>query len=156
VNSQLSKITQQTGRPYTAPPMAGTLKKKILTLDIKLSGALTYPEWINSLETYLDLMDIPGTKYQIWDMVKGKYKIPDRTNCKNYDSYCEWCTALEDSLEFASGKRKYIQLLTVRYRIKSLRGKTRDPEKQLTQHIYPPSVSHNSSLQFSHQSDYPF
>jgi len=68
--------------------------------------------------------------------------------------------ALEYSLEFASGKRKYIELLTARSKIKSLRGKTQDPKKQLaanmTQHIYSPSVSHNASLQFSHQSDYPF
>ena len=61
--------------------------------------------------------------------------------CKNYDSYCEWCTALEYSLEFRKWKEKIYSASDCTRQNKSLRGKTQDPQKQLTanmtRHIYP-------------------
>jgi len=53
--------------------------KEVPTLDIKLSGASTYPEWILPLQGYLDLLDITGTEYQVWDVVEGTYEKPAST-----------------------------------------------------------------------------
>jgi hypothetical protein len=49
--------------------------KKIPTLDTQLLGALLYPRWQLSIESYLDLIDI-GIDYQAWDIVTGDYQRP--------------------------------------------------------------------------------
>jgi hypothetical protein len=58
--------------------------RKIPTLDIKLSGAATYPEWVVSMEAYLDLIPVRDTDYRVWDIVMGTYLRPseasDKTN----------------------------------------------------------------------------
>ena len=47
------------------------MSKKILILDVKLSGVLTYLEWIISIENYLDLILVG--EYRVWDMMIRKY-----------------------------------------------------------------------------------
>jgi hypothetical protein len=47
--------------------------RKIPTLDIKLSDAATYPEWVVSIEAYLDLMPVRDMDYGLWDIVMGTY-----------------------------------------------------------------------------------
>jgi hypothetical protein len=47
--------------------------RKIPTLDIKLSGATTYPEWVVSIEAYLDLIPVRDKDYRVWDIVMGTY-----------------------------------------------------------------------------------
>jgi hypothetical protein len=58
--------------------------RKIPTLDIKLSGAATHPEWVVSIEAYLDLIPVRDTDYLVWDIVMGTYLRPseasDKTN----------------------------------------------------------------------------
>ena len=50
--------------------------REIPTLPIKLSGATTYPQWIISIEKYLDLIPIGTTEYRVWDIVLGDYQRP--------------------------------------------------------------------------------
>ena len=44
---------------------------KIPTLEVKLTGPSTYPEWMVSIQNYLDL--IPAGEYRVWDVVTGLY-----------------------------------------------------------------------------------
>ena len=66
-----------------------TLNKKIPTLDITLTSASTYPQWISSLEDYLFLLDVPRTEHQVWDVVTGNYKKPDEDNKREYKQWRE-------------------------------------------------------------------
>ena len=61
--------------------MAGSAKK-IPTLDLKLAGAATYPEWTIAIQAHLDLIPIENTKYRIWDIVDGKYQEPSQAGEK--------------------------------------------------------------------------
>ena len=54
--------------------------RKIPTLDIKLSGASTYPEWVVSIEAYLDLIPIQDTGYRVWDIIVGNYTCPTKAD----------------------------------------------------------------------------
>jgi hypothetical protein len=54
-----------------------TEPRKIPSLDIKLSGASTYSEWVVSIETYLDFIPVERTEeYRVWDIVMGIYIQP--------------------------------------------------------------------------------
>jgi hypothetical protein len=54
-----------------------TEPRKIPSLDIKLSGPLTYSGWAISIETYLDLIQVDRTEeYRGWDIVMGIYIQP--------------------------------------------------------------------------------
>jgi hypothetical protein len=58
--------------------------RQIPTLDIQLSGAAKSPEWVVSIEAYLDLILVRDTEYQVSDIVMGAYLRPsdasDKTN----------------------------------------------------------------------------
>jgi transposase InsO family protein len=55
-----------------------TEPRKIPTLDVKLSGPSTYPEWVVSIETYLDLIPVStAEEYRVWDIVMGRYLQPE-------------------------------------------------------------------------------
>jgi len=73
----------------TTHESTATLNKKIPTLDITLTGASTYPQWISSLEDYLFLLDVPRTEYQVWDVVTGSYAKPGETDKKEYKQWRE-------------------------------------------------------------------
>ena len=73
--------------PFIAPPIQQSLttmseaSRKIPTLEVKLSGPSTYPEWIISLQNYLDLVPARG-EYRVWDIVTGEYQEPPDTSDK--------------------------------------------------------------------------
>ena len=48
--------------------------RKIPTLDVKLSGPSTYPEWVISIENYLSIISIG--EYEVWDVITGEYAEP--------------------------------------------------------------------------------
>jgi len=52
------------------------LNTKIPTVP-KLSGSSTYPDWVSSLQSYMGLLKVPGTKYRAWRILTGKYPKPD-------------------------------------------------------------------------------
>jgi len=56
------------------------LNTKIPNIEPKLSGASTYPDWVSSLQTYLALFKVPGTKYRAWHLLEGKYTEPPESD----------------------------------------------------------------------------
>jgi hypothetical protein len=64
------------------------LSRKIPTLDTKLTGASTYPEWIMIIPigSYLDLVPA-GQDYQVWDVVTGNYGKPTTTKGRELRSW---------------------------------------------------------------------
>ena len=48
--------------------------RKIPTLDVKLTGPSTYPEWTISIQHYLRL--VPAGEQRVWDVVSGTYPQP--------------------------------------------------------------------------------
>jgi hypothetical protein len=62
------------------------LSRKIPTLHTKLTGASTYPEWIISIESYLDLVPA-GPDYRVWDVVTGSYEKPTATTGRELRSW---------------------------------------------------------------------
>jgi hypothetical protein len=51
--------------------------RKIPPLDIKLPGPSTYPGWVTSIGTYLDLIPIGRAEdCRVWDIVMGIYVPP--------------------------------------------------------------------------------
>ena len=59
-----------------------SISKKIPTLATKLNGPSTYPAWVRSIERYLDIIEIPDSKYRVWDVVTEKYQKPSETSGK--------------------------------------------------------------------------
>ena len=53
------------------------LNTEIPTVEPKLSGSSTYPDWVSSLQLYMGLLKVPGTKYRAWHILTGKYPKPD-------------------------------------------------------------------------------
>jgi len=52
------------------------LNTKIPAIEPKLSGSSTYPDWISSLQSYMSLLKVPGTKHRAWHILAGKYQKP--------------------------------------------------------------------------------
>jgi len=64
------------------------LNIKIPTIEPKLSGASTYPRWVSTLQTYLSLLKVRGTKHRVWQILTGKYIEPDPE--KEEDDWQMW------------------------------------------------------------------
>jgi transposase InsO family protein len=59
------------------PTIMPESSRKIPTLDTKLDGPSTYPEWLQSIEGYLDIVPIGNdADNRLWDVVTGDYKKP--------------------------------------------------------------------------------
>lgn len=77
-----------TPRPPTPPPPKNPImsesSRKIPTLDVKLSGTATYPEWTISIKNYLKL--VPTGEYRVWDIITGEYLEPGSIKTENASS----------------------------------------------------------------------
>ena len=62
--NQMEEVIQSTPPQSSSKMFEATISRKVPTLDVKLSGASTYPEWIISIENYLDLIPV-NNKYRI-------------------------------------------------------------------------------------------
>jgi hypothetical protein len=62
------------------------LSCKTPTLDTRLMGASTYPEWIISIESHLDLAPA-GRDCRVWDVVTGNYGKPTATTGRELRSW---------------------------------------------------------------------
>jgi hypothetical protein len=62
------------------------LSRKIPALNAKFTGASTYPEWIISIESYLDFVPA-GPDYRVWDVVTGNYGKPTATTGRELRSW---------------------------------------------------------------------
>ena len=58
--------------------------RKIPTLDVKLTGPSTYPEWTISIQHYLRL--VSAGEHRVWDVVSGIYPQPhdDETGAQQW------------------------------------------------------------------------
>jgi len=63
------------------------LNTKLPNIEPKLSGASTYPDWKSSLQTYLGLVKIPGTKNRAWHILTGKYIEPAKDDEDNWQMW---------------------------------------------------------------------
>jgi len=51
------------------------MSNKIASLNVKLSGAANYPEWVTSLKLYLRITEI-NEEHDTWDIITGDYTKP--------------------------------------------------------------------------------
>jgi len=72
-SEETSGSTSATTTTTAAMTSTAELNIKIPTIKPKLSGSSTYPRWISSLQTYLSLLKVPGTKHRVWHILNGKY-----------------------------------------------------------------------------------
>jgi len=79
------KSPKRTKTTTSAPQME--LNTKIPNIEPKLSGASTYPDWVSSLQTYLGLLKIPGTKNRAWHILTGKYIEPAEDDEDNWQMW---------------------------------------------------------------------
>ena len=67
------RATQQL--PPPPPPRKKMSSNKVPFLNVKLSGAANYPEWITSLKLFLHITDITD-EHDAWDLVTGEFTNP--------------------------------------------------------------------------------
>jgi len=66
-------LSQTPGR--NEKPSSHKMSNKIASLNVKLSGAANYPEWVTSLKLYLRITEI-NEEYDAWDIIAGNYIKP--------------------------------------------------------------------------------
>jgi len=66
-------LSQTPGR--NEKPSSHKMSNKIASLNVKLSGAANYPEWVTSLKLYLRITEI-NEEYDAWHIVTGDYTKP--------------------------------------------------------------------------------
>jgi len=56
-------------------PSSHKMSNKIASLNVKLSGAANYPEWVTSLKLYPRITEV-NEEYDAWDIIMGDYIKP--------------------------------------------------------------------------------
>jgi len=57
------------------PPARKMTSNKVLSLNVRLSGAANYPEWVTSLKLFLRITDIDD-RHDVWDLITGDFRKP--------------------------------------------------------------------------------